>query len=81
MANDVLMKLFGIPDMLKRRSVVKPNGSLFGIKWMNDLIAYFESETAALSVTYPARVYLEGWSYDGEIEVGRDGSLIVRLCH
>ena len=81
MATESILSLLEIPDKLRRRNITKDNGYAFSAKWIVDLIRYFEAETAARSVTYPARIYLDGWANDGEIEVSRDGDLIVRLNH
>lgn len=73
--------LVDVHDKLKRRIIRKVNGHYFSATDMGKVIRFFESEQAASAVTYPALVQLEGMVYDGEITIGRDGSLQVRITH
>lgn len=73
--------LVDVHDKLKRRIIRKVNGYYFSANDMAKVIRFFEAEQAANAVTYPALVQLEGMVYDGEITIGRDGSLQVRLTH
>lgn len=73
--------LFNLPAFLARNNVTHAHGMHFGASWVDKLIRYFDSETAATSVNYPVKIELEGVTYDGVLEVRRDGSKAVRLNH
>ena len=81
MTNATLNKLLSIQDTLKRRAIIQPDGSPFQIGWTDRMIRAFESDPKPVSITYKARINLDGYWHDGEIEVSRDGDLAVRLDH
>ena len=72
-------KILDVPEYLARHQIIRPDGSRFGFRWANCLVRYFEHEQGAMSVTYPAIFWLDNKWHSGEIEVGRDGSLLKRL--
>lgn len=73
--------LCDVHDKLHARRIRKANGFEFSANDMLKMIRFFKTEQSAVSVSYPALVQLEGVVYDGEITIGRDGSLQVRLIH
>lgn len=82
MTNEVLNKFLNIQGTLKRRNIVQSNGYPFGVGWTDKLIRSFtKAIPTPASITYKMMVWLETRWYDGEIEITRDGDLIVRLEH
>lgn len=81
MPNNALNNFLNLPATLKRKLVFHAEGFNFGIGWVDRLIRYFSSETAAQSVNYPVTIYLESTPYAGTLEVRRDGTHALRLNH
>ena len=82
MTNEILNKFLSIQDTLKRRNIRQPSGYPFQTGWTDKLIRSFaKAVPAPVSITYKMIVWLENRWYDGEIEITRDGNLIVRLAH
>ena len=82
MTNEILNKFLSIQDTLKRRNICQPSGYPFQTGWTDKLIRSFaKAVPAPVSITYKMIVWLENRWYDGEIEITRDGNLIVRLAH
>lgn len=81
MSTTTINTLFNLPGFLARNNITHAYGMHFGASWIDKLIRYFDSELAATSVNYPVKVELEGITYDGELEVRRDGSKAIRLTH
>lgn len=54
-------------------------GGYHSSSWLfNKLMRFFESNTAAVSVTIPVHINLVG---EGEATIGRDGSLVLTANH
>lgn len=82
MTYETLAKLLSIPDTLKRRNIVRPDGYPFQTGWADKMIRSFtDAVPTPTSITYKMKVWLETRWYAGEIEITRDGDLIVRLEH
>ena len=81
MSTTTINAMFNLPGFLAQNNITHAYGMHFGASWIDKLIRYFDSELAAASVNYPVKVELEGITYDGELEVRRDGSKAIRLNH
>lgn len=81
-AYETLNKLLGLPEILKRRNIVQTNGYPFQTGWADKMIRSFTNAVPTpTSITYKMKVWLETRWYDGEIEITREGDLMVRLEH
>lgn len=75
------ISILSIPDELRKRNV-QGRDEAFSIRWASNLIRYFEAESSAQSVNFPAILHINGVGMlDGEVEVNRDGNYAIRLTH
>lgn len=80
MSSPAINALLDLPEYTRRNRIEHIHGMYFGIRWIDKLIRYFDSETTAQSVIYPVTLWLDGRPRRGELEVRRDGSHAVRLA-
>lgn len=82
MTHEAMNKLLSLTDFCWQHRIFQPGEDVkpFGIRWLHNLICYFERETAAQAVIYPAIIWLDSKPHDGFLEIRRDGSHAVRLA-
>lgn len=81
MSTTVINTLFNLPGFLARNHITHAYHMPFGASWVDKLIRYFDSETAAAAVNYPVKIEIDGIVYDGVLEVRRDGTKAVKMNH
>ena len=81
MTNEALTTMLTLPATLKRRNIIQRDNYPFGVRWLDRMIRDFNTDPKPMSITYFARINLEGYWHDGFIEVDRDGHLRVSLEH
>ena len=77
--------ILAVPEKLAARKVSLrlENGEArsFGMKDIERLLAYFNAEQSAKSVTYPAFLQIEDRTYDGFFTINREGWLQIQFAH
>lgn len=81
MTNEALTKILSLPETLKRRGIWQRNGFPFQVGWMSRMIRDFNTLPHPVSITYEAFITLDGIAYKGEIEVTREGDLMIRRTY
>ena len=81
MTNETLTKFLALPETLKRRNIIRRDNFDFGVRWLDRMIRDFDTDPKPMSITYYARINLDGYWHDGYIEVDRNGNLAVSLEH
>lgn len=72
--------LYGLPGKLSRNGISGKTAEI-DERFIESLIRFFLAEPAAVAVTYPVSLRLEGLDCDGTVEIYRSGFTAVRRNH
>ena len=82
--SDAAFKIYDMVKTLHRHETLISSDEGFAelsYDMVDKIIRYFNAEKAVRSVTFDAKIRIEGTDYDGFVDIHREGQLVMRLAH